>query len=154
MNEEELSIDVQAETKMFADVITPSELKESDPASAQRSSELPESIPFAPSVEVELPKSIPITPTTFDMDKDAVAEVANVNIGLSVKFDAEQELRSVKANMDDMEAKLSDTMSSIMPRWLPDPKAASKFEERATTDPTNLIFEARRERFSQYPRWA
>ena len=154
MNEEELSIDVQAETKMFADVITPSELKESDPASAQRSADLPESIPFSQSIGVELPESIPITPTKFDIDKDAVAEVANVNIGLSVKFDAEQEIRSVKASIDDVEAKLSDTMNSVMPNWIPDPKAASKFEERATTDPTNLVFEARRERFSQYPRWA
>jgi hypothetical protein len=39
-------------------------------------------------------------------------------------------------------------------RWLPDPKASNDFEERPSLEQTNLIFDNRKERFSQYPKWA
>ncbi|MFZ4600531.1 MAG: hypothetical protein ACOYNN_17960 [Terrimicrobiaceae bacterium] len=154
MNEDNVSIDVQAETQAFSSAISPSSLAGASENSPQPTMELPEAIPYAANVEVELPDPLPIKPTEVDVKNQTVAEVAKVAVGLDVKFDAESAIKNVQASVSDLESSVSDTMGSIMSRWLPNPRPVSNFEERPTTDPSNLIFEARRDRFSQYPKWA
>jgi hypothetical protein len=103
---------------------------------------------------IELPQSIPIEPTQLDVSKTPMAEASKVAVDIAIKFDPETSYKELRSTVNDMQMTLSDTVNNMTNRWLPNPRQSSNFEERALTMPTNLIFEARRDRFGAYPYWA
>lgn len=103
---------------------------------------------------VKLPESIIYEPTKIEVSEKPQVQTANVSMDLRIKFDPELEVKNLTQTVDDMQQTLSQAVNSIQSRWIPDPKAASDFEERPTLEQTNLIFDARKEEFSQYPEWA
>jgi len=101
-----------------------------------------------------LPASILYEPTNVLIGDTPQAQVAQVSMDLKVKFDPELEVKNLSEAVDSLSKGLGEAVQSIRSRWIPDPKAASDFEERPTLEQTNLIFEARKEQFSSYPKWA
>jgi len=140
MNENEVSIDVSAEQKSFSAALMPSSIQSAEISSEQQN--------------VVLPESISYVATQPDIKNSAQAEVSKTTVDLKIKFDAEAQYKELRTSVDDMQSSLSSLASNARDSWLPYPRPVDKFEERPLTEPTNLIFEARRERFSQFPRWA
>jgi hypothetical protein len=103
---------------------------------------------------VVLPESISYTATQPDIKNSAQAEVSKTAVDLKIKFDAEAQYKELRTSVDGIQSSISSLASNARDSWLPYPRPAEKFEERPLTEPTNLIFEARRERFSEFPRWA
>jgi hypothetical protein len=133
-------LDVQAEQQAFSSIITPSEIR-SPAVSVQADKQ-------------DLPSSVSYEPTSVNIATEAQADVAKTNINLQVKFDPEMGYKSLKSTVDGLQETVKSTVDNATNRWIPNPKAASKFEERPTLEQTNLIFEDRRERFSQLPKWS
>lgn len=140
MNENNFSVDVQAEQQAFSGILTPSEIGMSDIKAAQ--------------VSMDLPESLPIRPTAIPIDVNAAPEISKTAIDLQVKFDAETSYKQLKGTVDELQNSMDEAARKQSYNWLPDPRASQKFEERPTTDPTNLIFDDRMDRFSSYPHWA
>ncbi len=140
MTDEGFSIDVQAEQQQLSSTILPSSIGLSDVTAVQKS--------------LELPQSIPLEPTKIDVSKAPVAESSKVAVDIAIKFDPETSYKELRSTVNDMQMTLSDTVNNMTNRWIPNPRQSSNFEERALTMPTNLIFEARRDRFGGYPHWA
>tara|TARA_R110000868_G_scaffold308983_1_gene570400 strand:- start:1373 stop:1792 length:420 start_codon:yes stop_codon:yes gene_type:complete len=132
----EFAIDVGAEQQAFSAALTPSSI------------ELPATVSSA--ANQPLPESILYQPTNVNISSQTKAEVSVVALDLRIKFDAEDSYNKLKNVVDDVQQSVS---SSIETKWIPDPKAVSGFEERPTLEQTNLIFDNRKERFSQTPRW-
>lgn len=155
MNEQEsFKLDVSAEQQAFAGIITPSQIESPQLQSNQSEPALPSSIIVDSGEFLKLPDSIIITPTQLDVSTSPVAEVSKAAIDLEVKFDAESSYRNLSDQVVDMQSTLKSTVDNLTNTWIPNPRPASKFEERPSLDPTNIIFDARRARFSQYPHWA
>jgi hypothetical protein len=102
---------------------------------------------------VELAQSILLEPTKLENTSAPMAEVSKVAAGLSVKFDAESSYNQLSKKVEDIEQGFDSNMNLSGDRWIPYPRAQNKFEEKPTTDPTNLIFENRMDRFSNFPIW-
>jgi hypothetical protein len=154
MNEESFKIDVSAEQQAFANVITPSEIQTPQLQYEQSEPPLPSSITVEAADFLKLPEPRIITPTEMDISTSAIAEVSKTAIDLNVKFDPESSYRNLSDQVDNMQTTLKSTVDNLTNTWIPNPRPASKFEERPSLDPTNIIFDARRARFSQYPHWA
>ena len=140
MNENEVSIDLSAEQKSFSASLMPSSIQSAEVSSEQQN--------------VVLPESISYTATQPDIKNSAQAEVSKTAVDLKIKFDAEAQYKELRTSVDGIQSSLSSLANNARDSWLPNPRPADKFEERPLTEPTNLIFEARRERFSQFPQWA
>ena len=136
---EGISVDVEAEQQAFSAAISPSEIKAPNNITADKQ---------------DLPPSIPYEPTQVNVSTQTKAEVSETKINLQVKFDPEEGYNSLKSTVDGVQETLKDTVNSISNRWIPDPKASSKFEERPTLEQTNLIFDTRKEQFSGLPKWS
>ena len=157
MNEEtndSFNLDVTAEQQAFSSVISPSTIESPQFSTPLKEIPLPDSISIEAGQFLKLPDSVAIKPSNLEYETSAVAEVSKTAIDLEVKFDAEASYRNLYDQVTDMQGTLNNAVNSLTNTWIPDPKAASKFEERPSLDPTNIIFDARRERFSQYPHWA
>lgn len=131
------SIDVGAEQQAFSAALTPSSIESPGIVSSVADQPLPQSIMYQP--------------TNVNISEQTKAEVSVVALDLRVKFDAEDSYNKLKDVVDDVQQSVSGSNES---RWLPDPKASNDFEERPSLEQTNLIFDNRKERFSQYPQWA
>ena len=136
-NTNEFSIDVGAEQQAFSAALTPSSIE--SPAIVSSAANQP------------LPESIIYQPTNVNISEQTKAEVSGVALDLRVKFDAEDSYNKLKDVVDDVQQSVSGSNEG---RWLPDQKASNDFEERPSLEQTNLIFDNRKERFSQYPKWA
>jgi hypothetical protein len=141
MNDENnIAIDVDAEKQIFSSAITPSSIQ-SPSASVEQA-------------EVNLPPSLPYTATQVNIKTNTQAEVSKIALDLSIKFNAEDSYNNLKTAVDSLQSQVNSNSNQLVNRWIPDPKAANKFEEKPTVDPTNLIFVSRREQFSRFPHWA
>lgn len=158
MNEDQLQIDVQAEQQLLStSIITnPSDLSVQKTENIVPSFNLPESLKISEQIQptVELPESILLESTKVNFADAPLAEVSSVAIGLNVKFDAESSYNQLSKKVDAMEEGFETSLNQNLDRWIPYPKAQNKFEEKPTTDPTNLVFDDRMFKFSSIPAWA
>jgi hypothetical protein len=139
MNEDNFSIDITAEKKAFSEAISVSELSMENVTTQQ--------------LKVELPESLPIRPTAIPLEVSVSPDYAKSALDLSVKFDAETKYTELNSRISSLQRDMESVGRETGQGWLPNPQAKNNFEERPTTDPTNLIFINRRERFGSYPRW-
>ena len=150
-----ISLDVTAEQQLFAPSIKPSDLRSAQlDSSMPEDMALPESVVFKTIVDPPLMESIVYQATKVDISEKTSAEVADVGIKLQVKFDPEASYKKLEENVDGIRDSVTSIADNAQNKWIPNPSPASKFEERPTLEPTNLIFDARAERFAQYPNWA
>ena len=118
--------------------------------------ELLKSISISEQVQpnLELSESLLIEPTKFASVSTPTAEVSSVAMGLSVKFDAETSYNQLSKKINEIEENFENSSNLSSEKGMPYPKAQNKFEEKPTTDPTNLIFDDRMLKFSSMPIWA
>jgi hypothetical protein len=131
------SIDVGAEQQAFSAALTPSSIE--SPAIVSSAANQP------------LPESIIYQPTNVNISEQTKAEVSVVALDLRVKFDAEDSYNKLKDVVEGVQQSVSNSNDNL---GIPYPKASNDFEERPSLEQTNLIFDNRKERFSQYPKWA
>lgn len=157
MNDNQFQIDIEAEQQLLSTSLTtkPSDIAVQETETIATSFALPESLSLSEQLQptVELPKSVLLEPTKLENASTPTAEVSNVAAGLSVKFDAESSYNQLSKKVEEIEQGFDSNMNLSGDRWIPYPKAQNKFEEKPTTDPTNLIFEDRMDRFSTFPVW-
>ena len=150
-----ISLDVTAEQQLFAPSIEPSDIRSAQlDSSMPEDMVLPESIVFKPIVDPPLLQSIIYQATKVDLSEKTTAEVADVGMKLQVKFDPEVSYKKLEENVDGLRDTVTSIADNTQNKWIPNPSPASKFEERPSLEQTNLIFDSRSERFSQYPIWA
>ena len=183
VDDNNISLDVTAEQQLFAPSIKPSDLRSAQiDNSMPEDMALPESVVFKPSVDPPLHESVvyktigdPPLPesvvfktivdpslmesivyqaTKVEVSEKTSAAVADVGIKLQVKFDPEASYKRLEENVDGLQNTVKSLADNTQNAWIPNPSPSSKFEERPTLEPTNLIFDARAERFAQYPNWA
>lgn len=156
MNENEFSLDISAEKQIFSVALTPSELKQSELQSVQSSSNLPESIQLSSENQpkVPLPEPIILNATPIKTDVVPAAEVSKVSVGLDIKFDAQASYNKLSQKVETLESNMISSEERNMQQSLPYPRAQNKFEEKPTTEPTNLIFETRVLKFAKTPMWS
>jgi Zn-dependent metalloprotease len=141
MNEDEVQMDVSAETKLFNPSLMSFEENKGPEATVQP--------------DLPLPKSIPYEASNIEIPKDIKMDVSDKSLGLEVKFDAESSYNELKTSVENLQSSLTSMHSDQYSQNLPSvPRAVNNFEEKPTLDQTNLIFEERRTKFSQYPKWA
>lgn len=139
MAETGFSIDVSAEQQAFAQAITPSELSGS--------------VQNIEQIKAVLPESLPLRPTQVETTDSPKAIYSQTTLDVSVKFDAETKYKELSDTINGIQEGMAQSQRNQNNTWIPNPSPKNNFEERPTTDPTNLIFINRRERFSRYPRW-
>jgi len=155
VDDNNISLDVTAEQQLFAPSIKPSDLRSAQlDSSIPEDVALPESVVFKTIVDPPLMESIVYQATKVDVSEKTSAEVADVGIKLQVKFDPEASYKKLEENVDGIRDSVTSLADNAQNQWIPNPSPASKFEERPTLEQTNLIFDARAERFAQYPIWA
>jgi hypothetical protein len=155
LNDNNISLDITAEQQLFAPSIKPSDLRSASiDSSIPEDMALPESVVFKTIVDPPLLESIVYQATKVDISEKTSAEVADVGIKLQVKFDPEASYKKLEENVDGIRDSVTSIADNAQNKWIPNPSPASKFEERPTLEPTNLIFDARSERFALYPNWA
>jgi len=154
--ENKFNLDVEAEQKAFAPAIKPANNALQIETTAQASDPLPPSILFTTVAQPspQLPSSVTYVPSKVDVSHNPEAQTADVRMNLKIKFDAEQSYNHLKKTMDDVQETLASTVNQIQTKWIPEPRAINSFEEKPTLEQTNLIFDSRMEKFSEYPRWA
>lgn len=139
-NTNDFILDISAEQQAFS-------------SSIMSASEQMQDIQINPDV-IRLPDSMSFTPTNVDTSNATQAETSKVAIDLTVKFDAEQQYKSLKETVDGMQKGIEQIGNEQHSKWIPFPRALNNFEEKPILEQTNLIFEERRSKFSEYPRWA
>ena len=139
-NPNDFILDISAEQQAFS-------------GSIMSASEQMQEIQINPDV-IRLPDSMSFTPSGVDTSEATQAEASKVAIDLTVKFDAEQQYKSLKETVDGMQKGIEQIGNNQQSKWIPTPRAANNFEEKPILEQTNLIFEERRSKFSEYPRWA
>jgi hypothetical protein len=155
VDDNNISLDVTAEQQLFAPSIKPSDIRSAQlDISMPEDMALPESVVFKTIVDPPLMESIVYQATKVDVSEKTSAEVADVGIKLQVKFDPEASYKKLEENVDGLRESVTSIADNAQNKWIPNPSPSSKFEERPTLEPTNLIFDARAERFAQYPTWA
>ena len=155
VDDNNISLDVTAEQQLFAPSIKPSDIRSAQlDSSIPEDMALPESVVFKTIVDPPLLDSIVYQATKVDVSEKTSAEVADVGIKLQVKFDPEASYKKLEENVDGIRDSVTSLADNAQNKWIPNPSPASKFEERPTLEQTNLIFDARAERFAQYPTWA
>jgi hypothetical protein len=103
---------------------------------------------------VRLPDSMSYTSANVDVSNATTAEASKVAMDLTIKFDPEAQYKALKETVDGMQKGIEQIGSDQHSKWIPFPKALNNFEEKPILEQTNLIFEERRSKFSEYPRWA
>jgi hypothetical protein len=155
VDDNNISLDVTAEQQLFAPSIKPSDIRSAQlDSSIPEDMDLPESVVFKTIVDPPLLDSIVYQATKVDVSEKTSAEVADVGIKLQVKFDPEASYKKLEENVDGIRDSVTSLADNAQNKWIPNPSPASKFEERPTLEQTNLVFDARAERFAQYPTWA
>jgi hypothetical protein len=155
VDDNNISLDVTAEQQLFAPSIKHSDIRSAQlDSSIPEDMDLPESVVFKTIVDPPLLDSIVYQATKVDVSEKTSAEVADVGIKLQVKFDPETSYKKLEENVDGIRDSVTSLADNAQNKWIPNPSPASKFEERPTLEQTNLVFDARAERFAQYPTWA
>lgn len=155
VDDNNISLDVTAEQQLFAPSIKPSDIRSAQlDSSIPEDMALPESVVFKTIVDPPLLDSIVYQATKVDISEKTSAEIADVGIKLQVKFDPEASYKKLEENVDGIRDTVTSLADNAQNKWIPNPSPASKFEERPTLEQTNLVFDARAERFAQYPTWA
>jgi hypothetical protein len=106
--------------------------------------------------DIPLPETIFYTATDVDISSKIVPQIATLDTEFSIKVDAEEaysKAEETEAKLEEVRGGMIDMYQNMMNSWLPN-NNKDEFEERPTTEPTNLIFEARRDRMSMAPKWA
>jgi hypothetical protein len=134
-----VNIDVSAEQKVFSAAITESQKQIQIAVTSQP--------------DLPLPPSILFEPTQVLISETPVAQTAKVALDLRVKADMEDQISKLETQISGLQRNLSETINSLQSKWITDPKAKSNFDEKPTLDQNNLIFDTRKEQFSDYPKW-
>jgi hypothetical protein len=103
---------------------------------------------------VRLPDSMSYAPANVDVSNATTAEASKVAMDLTIKFDPEEQYKALKETVDGMQKGIEQIGSDQHSKWIPFPRALNNFEEKPILEQTNLIFEERRSKFSEYPHWA
>ena len=142
MNEEDnISIDLEAETSIIAPLLTPSEIEGNTNYSDTSELPLPENIFAEAQPSISLPEAYVLGPTpTTENISSTLPQYSEILSNLSTGFDPE----ALYQKTESLDGKGS---------WLHS-KDKNNFEERPTVTPTNLIFENRILRMSSKPEWA
>jgi S-adenosylmethionine synthetase len=143
MNEENntFSLDVQAETAVAA----PSLDGGDSPAGSQTIMQA-----------VALPETTLFTPTPVTITEAIHPAKAKVELNPEIKIGAEEaysKAEDTEKKLNEVRAGMLDMYNDMKNDWIPN-KNKDEFEERPTTEPNNLIFDARRDRMSMEPKWA
>lgn len=134
-----VNIDVSAEQKVFSAAITESQKQIQIAVTSQP--------------DLPLPPSILFEPTQVLVSETPVAQTAKVALDLRIKADMEDQISKLETQISGLQRNLSETINSLQSKWITDPKAKSNFDEKPTLDQNNLIFDTRKEQFSDYPKW-
>ena len=105
---------------------------------------------------LELPETIPYTLTDMDVSEKVNSAITETVITPDIKISSEEayeKAESVAKALNAMKGGLDDLAGAVQSPWLEN-KNKDDFEERPITEPQNLIFEARRNRMSEFPHWA
>ena len=103
---------------------------------------------------IRLPDSMSYAPANVDVSNTTTAETSKVAMDLTIKFDPEQQYKELKETVDGMQKGIQEIGNNQHSKWIPFPRALNNFEEKPILEQTNLIFEERRSKFSEYPHWA
>jgi len=141
MNEEQngFSIDVQAETSSFSF---------SEETTTESSYTIMKDIP--------LPETVFFTPTEINIEKTVTPQTSTVGVNYNVKIDAEEaynKAEQTEVMLNEVRGGMLDMYNEMKNSWLSN-NNKDDFEERPTIEPTNLIFENRRDKMSSPPKWA
>jgi|688.fasta_scaffold351911_1 hypothetical protein len=134
-----VNIDVSAEQKVFSAAITESQKQVQLAVTSQP--------------DLPLPPPILFEPTQVLISETPVAQTAKVALDLRIKADMEDQISKLETQISGLQRNLSETINSLQSKWITDPKAKSNFDEKPTLEQNNLIFETRKEQFSDYPKW-
>jgi hypothetical protein len=139
-NPNDFVLDISAEQQAFSNSI-------------MSSSEQMQEIQSNPDA-IRLPDSMSYTPANVDVSNATTAEASKVAMDLTIKFDPEEQYKALKETVDGIQKGIQELGNEQQSKWIPFPKAVNNFEEKPILAQTNLIFEERRSKFSEYPRWA
>ena len=103
---------------------------------------------------IRLPDSISYSAANVDVSSATTAEASKVAVDLTLKFDPEEQYKELKETVDGMQKGIQDIGNNQHSKWIQFPRALNNFEEKPILEHTNLIFEERRSKFSEYPHWA
>jgi ribonucleotide monophosphatase NagD (HAD superfamily) len=103
---------------------------------------------------IRLPDSLSYSAANVDVSSATKAEASKVAVDLTLKFDPEEQYKELKETVDGMQKGIQEIGNNQHSKWIPFPRALNNFEEKPILEQTNLIFEERRSKFSEYPRWA
>jgi hypothetical protein len=165
MNEENnnFSIDVTAETKSLS---LPQDELISDNSYVNVLEDIPLPESFSTQVnqptslinvlkDIPLPETILYTPTE-NVKLDIVPPSSSIQLDYSVNVSAEEaydKAEETEKKLNQMAMGMNELYSQFQKPWLEN-QNKDNFEERPTTEPTNLIFNDKRDRMSTFPQWA
>lgn len=117
-----------------------------------------QTIPLQPmEVDTQLIDPILIESSEINSAKSVNAQSSNANISnMEIKMDASDAFKkaeSVAKQVDDVQRGMGELADGMKNSWLPS-REEDAFEERPTTEPTNLIFEQRKARMMIFPEWS
>jgi hypothetical protein len=114
-------------------------------------------IPQLMEVNAQIEEVIPFEATDINpTERIAVQYSSTSGIDFNVKIEAEEvykKTQMLEAQLGEMKGGFKDMYENLKNSWLP-LRDRDEFEERPTTEATNLVFEARRDRMSMIPHWA
>lgn len=158
MNEEDnISIDLEAETSIIAPLLTPSEIETNTNYSGTSELPLPENVFAEAQPSIPLPDSFVMGPTpTTENISSTLPQYSEILSNLSTGFDPEvlyQKTESLEKQIQEIGTSISELQQHGKGSWL-QTREKNNFEERPTVTPTNLIFENRILRMTSRPEWA
>lgn len=108
-------------------------------------------------INAQLVDPIVMESAEVNVSKAVNAQSSTANISnMQVKMDASDAFKkaeSVAQQVNDMRQGMDEVAKSVKSPWLPT-REKDEFEERPTTEPTNLIFEQRKARMMVFPEWS
>ena len=130
---------------------------ESNKVTILPSSETPETIEFINVMkDIPIPDPIPIKPTDLPPTSKIDAQKSEFgSLDFNIKIEAEQayeRTEELEKKIIELQGGVTDIYNEMKNSWIPN-KNKDEFEERPTIEPTNLIFEARRDEMSRFPDW-
>lgn len=152
MEDNDTSIDIQAEKQLFADLVDRDmEAIGGEAVANHQQFTSPENDPIdLQAIQGSaLPDSMPYESTEIHIASETKASLAEMNI--EGDFDAESKYDELSARLREM--KQSDPEENAN-QWLPNPGPKDNYEETPILEQTNLIFDDRNQKFVMMPKWA
>lgn len=130
---------------------------EKDMVSILPSSETPNTVDLVvPMKDNPLPIQSPIGLNLNANESQLEAQKKEIgSVGFEIKMQPEMAYKKaemLEEKILQLQTGMMDVVKQMNNSWIPN-KNFDNFEERPTVEPTNLIFEARRDRMSQFPAW-